>query len=186
MRKAMSRPWSIGWMVAAGVAGFYAVSLLFHFGAVASPPLAAVALAGDAVAAETPSGELIYVPAYPSILYEEGNRTLQLDTTLSIHNVNPDRKITITRVDYYNADGKLVKKYLAKPQTLNPLQTQNFVVEKIKAVSGVGANFLVEWQASQEVNSPIVETLMMNASSNLGVSFSSTGRVLKRFPPPAK
>ncbi|HTU25298.1 MAG TPA: DUF3124 domain-containing protein, partial [Pirellulales bacterium] len=147
--------------------------------------------AGVARAAETagateatlPSGELIYVPVYSSILYEDGKRKLQLDATLSIHNVNPDRPITVTRADYFNADGTLIKKHVGKPTVLGPLQTLNLVVAKTAGENTVGANFLVEWQAAGEVNSPIVETLMVNASSNLGASFTSTGRVLKRLPP---
>ena len=89
------------------------------------------ARAADEAAA--PQGELIYVPIYSSIFYEDGKKTLPLAATLSIHNVNPDRPITVTRADYYNSDGKLIKKYVDKPLTLTPLQTTNLVVERIES-----------------------------------------------------
>jgi len=173
-------------MVAAVVVVFYGLSLPVHFAADADRPPTAVAQAGEGGGGATPQGELVYVPVYSGIVYDDGNQTLRLDTTLSIHNINTDRKITVTRADYYNAEGKLIKKYLEKPLVLLPLSATSMVVPRTKAPGGMAANFLVEWQANQAVNSPVVEALMVNASSNLGVSFTSNGRVLKQLPPAAK
>jgi hypothetical protein len=118
MRKAMNLPWPVRGMLAAA-----AILAIVHAGRYADPRATAVALAEDATGAAAPSGELIYVPIYSSIYYEDGKRTLELAATLSIHNVNPDRSITVTRADYYNSDGKLIKKYVDKPTVLTPLQT---------------------------------------------------------------
>ena len=186
MLKAMNRPRSIGWVVAAVVSVFYGLSLPVHFAADAGRALAPLALAGEAAGKAMPFGEQIYVPVYSSMFYEDGKQILKLDTMLAIHNINPDRKITVTRADYYDSEGKLVKKYLEKPLVLTPLQATTMVVAKTRSSGGMAANFLIEWQADQEVNSPVVEALMVNASSNLGVSFTSVGKVLQRFPPPAK
>jgi hypothetical protein len=143
--------------------------------------------ATEAAAADPPSqaasGELVYVPIYSSIFYETGRRTLELAATLAIHNVNPDRPITIARADYYNTSGALVKRYADKPITLGPLQTTTIVVEKSDVAGGPGANFLVEWQANGESNSPRVEAIMINATSNLGIAFTSPGTVVKRLTP---
>jgi uncharacterized protein DUF3124 len=186
MPKTMNRCRLIGWTIAAVLTVSYGLSLPVPFAADGNRPLTAVALAGEAGGSAMPQGELIYVPVYSSIFYEDGNQKLKLDTTLAIHNINYDRKITVTRADYYNSEGKLVKKYLEKPVVLMPLQATSMVLAGTKAPGGMAANFLVEWQADQEVNSPVVEALMVNASSNLGVSFTSFGKVLKRLPPPAK
>jgi hypothetical protein len=175
----MSRPRAIGGIAAAIVLVFFGLSLPIHFGAESAGPVAAAALAGEGAAGQR---ELVYVPIYSSIFYEDGKRTLQLAATLSIHNVDPDWPITVTRADYYNTDGTLIKKYVDKPTVLTPLQTMNLVVAKTNAAGGTGANFLVEWQGSGEANSPLVEAVMVNASSNLGIAFTSTGKVLKRSP----
>ena len=166
-----------------GAAAVFAVLFAVHD---AGPRATTVALADDAAGAAATSGELVYVPIYSSIFYEDGRRTLELAATLSIHNVNPDRQITVARADYYNTDGKLIKTYVEKPLVLRPLQTMNLVIEKANMAGGTGANFLVEWQAAGEVNSPLVEAVMVNATSNLGIAFTSSGKVLKRLPAAGK
>jgi hypothetical protein len=128
-------------------------------------------------------GELIYVPIYSRIHYEDTTSGLELAATLSIHNVNPDRTITVTKADYYNTAGKLIHKYLEQPLVLNPLQTKNLIIEKTNTAGGTGANFLVEWHADAAVSSPLVEALMVNASHNLGIAFTSVGKVIQRFGP---
>jgi Protein of unknown function (DUF3124) len=147
--------------------------------------------AADAQAAPDPAinaarGELVYVPIYSSIFYENGKHTLELAATLSIHNVNPESQITVTRADYYDTDGKLIKKYLDKPLLLNALQTKNLVIDKENKTGGTGANFLVEWQSKQGTTSPVIEALMVNASSNLGIAFTTTGKVIRQSPVVAK
>ena len=128
-------------------------------------------------------GELIYVPIYSSIHYTDSKQTLELAATLSIHNVNPERGITLVRADYYDTSGKLLKRYVDKPIALGPLATRNLVIEQADRAGGSGANFLVEWTAGEEVVSPIVEALMVNASSNLGISFMSPGKVIRNLGP---
>jgi len=137
-----------------------------------------------AITRDAVGGELVYVPIYSSIYYENGAQTLELAATLSIHNVNPDRHITIARADYYDTTGKLIKRYLDKPLELGPLQTKHVVIEQANRGGGTGANFLVEWQAGQEAISPLVEALMVNASSNLGIAFPTTGTVIRSMPRP--
>lgn len=125
-------------------------------------------------------GQQIYVPIYSSIFYENGKSTLELAATLSVHNVNPDAKITLVTADYYDSNGKLIKKYFDKPLILNPLETKNVVINRNDTAGGTGANFLVEWQSSESVVSPLVEAVMVNASSNLGIAFTTAGKVVKQ------
>lgn len=134
----------------------------------------------------TSPGELVFVPIYSSIFYENHKQTLELAATLSVHNVNPDGTITLTRADYYDTEGRLLKKYLQKPIVLNPLQTKNFIVERSDTKGGTGANFLVEWQSTQDVASPIMEAVMINASSNLGIAFTTNGKVVRQISAPVK
>ncbi len=138
---------------------------------------------GQAVNPASPAsvrGELLYLPIYSSIFYENGRRTLEMAATLSIHNVNPDRPITIKRADYFDTSGKLLKHYVEKPLVLAPLQTTNIVIEKSDKSGGTGANFLVEWQAASDVNSPLVEAIMVNAASNLGIAFTTQAKVVRQ------
>ncbi|HEX4130335.1 MAG TPA: DUF3124 domain-containing protein [Pirellulales bacterium] len=126
-------------------------------------------------------GELIYVPIYSSIYYDNSRHTLEMAATLAVHNVNVDRTLTVTRADYYNTGGKLIKHYLEAPLVLKPLETKSLVIEKADTTGGTGANFLVEWRDASESSSPVVEAIMINAASNLGIAFTSPGRVIQQF-----
>lgn len=127
------------------------------------------------------------MPIYSSVFYQDGKRTLELAAMLSVHNVDLENSITLTKVDYYNTKGELVRKQLDAPLVLKPLQTKNFVIEKDDSSGGTGANFLVEWRSSEKTgNSPIVEALMISAGSGQGISFTSNGRVIKSYSSPAK
>lgn len=152
----------------------------------ARAPAAAEAQPGGGPNVGLSRGELIYVPIYSRIYYENGKHTLEMAATLSIHNVNPDRSITIDRTDYYDTEGKLIKKYLDKPVVLAALQTTNVVIEKANTAGGAGANFLVQWHAADTTVSPIVEAVMVNASSNLGIAFTTSGKVVRQVVPGEK
>src|SRR5271170_5495613 len=84
-------------------------------------------------------GELIYVPIYSRIFYEDTKAALELAATLSIHNVNPQQSITITRADYYDTAGKPIHKYVDAPLVLKPLETKNLVIERTNTAGGSGA-----------------------------------------------
>ena len=125
-------------------------------------------------------GETIYVPIYSSILYEDSKHTLELAATLSIHNVDPEHTLTVTQADYYDTTGKKIEAYLEQPLVLKPLETKHLLIEKTNTAGGLGANFLVEWRADRDVSGPLVEALMVNASHNLGIAFTSQGKVIRR------
>jgi hypothetical protein len=131
-------------------------------------------------------GELLYAPIYSSVFYDDGARTLEMASTLYVHNVDPDRPITLIRADYYDTDGKLIKKYVNKPTAMGPLKTLHFVIEKANVAGGTGANFIVEWRSEQDGPSPLVESVTVNAKSNLGIGFTSPARLIRRLGPAAK
>ena len=121
-------------------------------------------------------GQLIYVPAYSHIYSGDRERPFLLTVTLSIRNIDPDHPIKITLVDYYETQGKLLKKYIDKPTTLGPLESLRYVIPEKDKSGGSGANFIVEWQSDGFVNSPIVETVMIGTQNQQGVSFTSRGQ----------
>ncbi len=123
------------------------------------------------------TGQTVYVPAYSEIYYAPG-RTLGLAVTLSIHNTDLNRPIVVTAVRYYNAQGQLVKDFLAQPQQLGPLAAADFFVEQHNSGGGLGSNFIVEWVAERPVYEPVVEAVMIGTISSQGISFISPGRVV--------
>jgi hypothetical protein len=123
-------------------------------------------------------GETVYVPVYSHIYQQNRSRTFNLTATLSIRNTDLNTSITIKKVYYYDSEGNLVHKYLDNPQTIDPLSSTSFVVEEEDLRGGVGANFLILWEAKQNVNQPVFEAVMISTAQNQGVSFVSVGRVI--------
>lgn len=126
-------------------------------------------------------GELIYVPIYSKIFHQDDKKTIELASTLSIHNTDPDNYILIKKVYYHNLKGELIKKYIDSPVVLNPLETKNIVVGEKDQTGGTGANFIVEWDSNQQVSSPIVEAIMITTQMNQGISFTTSGKIIRKF-----
>ncbi len=127
------------------------------------------------------AGQTIYAPVYSHIYFENQKNYIDLSATLSIRNTDLNNSIIITAARYYDTYGKLVRGYLEQPLELPALASLDFVVERTDRSGGSGANFIVEWVAEKEVSQPIVETVMITAESAQGISFVSTGRVIKNF-----
>ena len=121
-------------------------------------------------------GQRVYVPAYSHIYSGNKERPFLLTVTLSIRNIDPTHLIKITLVDYYETQGKLLKKYIYKPVTLNPLESLRYVIPEKDKSGGSGANFIVEWHSDKPVNQPIIESIMIGTKSSQGISFTSRGR----------
>lgn len=125
---------------------------------------------------ELSKGQRIYVPVYSHIYSGDRERPFLLTVTLSIRNIDPDHPIKITLVDYYETQGKLLKKYIDKPTTLRPLESLRYVIPEKDKSGGSGANFIVKWQSDNFANPPIVETIMIGTQNQQGVSFTSRGQ----------
>ncbi len=125
-------------------------------------------------------GELIYVPIYASI-FQWGGSTHDLTVTLSIHNIDLEKSIRLIKVNYYNTNGKLLRRYIKEPITLTPLQTSQFVIKQMDREGGTGANFVVQWISESDVISPITEAVMISTSNQQGLSFTSPGKVIRSF-----
>jgi hypothetical protein len=123
-------------------------------------------------------GQRLYVPIYSHIYFRTEEQIINLAATVSIRNTDPDRSIVLSTVDYIDNDGALVRRYLQRPRRLEPMASTSVTVEESDAAGGLGANFLVEWEAAQPVHTPVVESIMISTQSSLGISFTSPARVL--------
>jgi hypothetical protein len=124
-------------------------------------------------------GQLVYVPIYSHVYYGDRERTILLTGILSVRNTDPGQAINLLQVDYYDTDGKLLRKYLTQPVRLGPLGSTRFIVKSSDTAGGSGANFLVRWKAEIPVNEPIIEGVMIGASGQQGISFTSRGVAIK-------
>lgn len=122
-------------------------------------------------------GQVVYVPAYSHVYHGEGKPHL-LTITLSVRNTSMESDIVVKSVRYFDTKGKEVRSYLAKPVLLPALGTTEVLIDREDASGGSGANFLVEWYANQPVTEPIIEAVMIDTSSQQGISFARRGSVI--------
>lgn len=127
------------------------------------------------------TGQIIYVPAYSELYYEDTDNTWNFTITLAVHNTDLQNPIYITSVRYYNNDGVLVRDYVPAAHQLSALATQSYVIESVDRSGGVGANFIVEWVAETDATPPIVEAVMISTARQQGLSLISTGRVISEI-----
>lgn len=131
------------------------------------------------------TGQTLYVPAYSEIFYGSTDRKTALAVTLAIHNTDFTSPIIVQSVQYFDTNGQLVRDYISEPVQVAPLATTGFLVEAGDQRGGWGANFIVRWGAEKAVYEPIVEAIMINTSSGLGMSMISPGRVISQTLPSA-
>ena len=117
-----------------------------------------------------------YVPAYSSVAMSQGKLRVDFSVTLSVHNASETRPLVVRRIAYFDTAGKQVENYLKAPVALKPLATVSIFVPTDNVRGGTGANFLVDWAATEEIAEPVVEALMVGGVANAHYAFISQGR----------
>lgn len=123
--------------------------------------------------------QTVYVPVYSNVFSGPRKRALQLEATLAVRNTDPSAALRITAIDYYDTAGRLVRRYLDRPQTLGPLASTDIHIQERDVSGGFGANFIVRWEAERIINAPVIESVMIGASGGQGISFVSPGQEIR-------
>lgn len=112
----------------------------------------------------------LYVPVYSHVYIHDGT-PFRLTATLSIRNTDAVNPLFVQSVLYYDSEGKLVRQYIKRPLKIGPHATAEFLVEERDTSGGSGASFVVEWASENPLTQPVVEAVMIGASSQQGISF---------------
>lgn len=152
-----------------------AAALFWLTGSGAAPALGAPAV----LELKLSKGQTVYVPAYSNVFSGPKRLPFQLATTLSVRNTDLSAPFRITAIDYYDTQGRLVRRYLDKPLTLGPLASTYVHIEEKDVTGGFGANFIVRWNADKPINTPIIECVMIGTTSGQGISFVSPGQEIR-------
>ncbi|WP_424961754.1 DUF3124 domain-containing protein [Ekhidna sp.] len=123
--------------------------------------------------------DIIYVPIYSDIYMDANNQKTLLAATLSIRNTSYADSIFISKIDYFNTNGTLVRKYLSNQISLPPMATINYVIEREDDTGGTGANFIVKLSARNTEVKPLIQAVMIGQSGNKGFSFATDGYSIK-------
>lgn len=130
--------------------------------------------------------DIIYIPIYSDIYVDSNNREHLLTATLSIRNTSFNDTLYISKIDYYNTEGTLVKNYIDRAISLNPMGSVNYVIEKEDTSGGSGANFIVELSAKNANIKPLIQAIMIGQFNNKSFSFSTDGYSIKVKKPAGK
>ncbi len=129
---------------------------------------------------EITNGQSVYVPVYSHVYHHVARSRFLIATTLSIRNTDPKHSITLRDVDYFDSDGAVLQSYLEQPIVLGPLASTEFFVESTDLRGGAGANFIVNWDAEEEVYEPVIEAVMVGTGGTQGLAFTSQGQVYEK------
>lgn len=124
------------------------------------------------------NGQMVYVPAYSHIYMGDREQPFLLAVTLSIRNTDPSTSMTVSRVGYFDSEGRLLREYMQHPLVIKPFSSTRIVIKESDAEGGSGASFHVRWHAEKAINQPIIESIMIGTKSQQGISFTSRGQVI--------
>jgi|SRR5208337_568880 len=132
-------------------------------------------------AVELLTGGTIYVPIYRTFYHSYGSSkdAYGLTSTACLHNTDPKNAIVVYAIEHYDSNGKLLKKLIFEPITINPWSSKEITLLAPAQPVDFGANLIVRWKSDQPANSPLVEVLMVGQVLNRGVSFLTRGQEIK-------
>lgn len=122
--------------------------------------------------------DIVYVPIYSDIYIDVTNQKSLLAATLSIRNTSFKDSLFISKIDYFDSAGNLVRNYVTKPIGIAPMGTLNYVIEKNDDTGGSGANFIVALNAKNKNVKPLIQAIMIGEYANKGFAFSTNGHSL--------
>jgi len=141
--------------------------------------LSAAVCWGAASEVRLSKGQTVYVPVYSNVYSGPKKNPFQLAAMLSIRNTDMAASLRVTTIDYYDTEGKFVRRHLEKPLILPPLGSTHIYLEEKDTKGGFGANFIVRWTADRVINSPVIECVMIGATGGQGISFISPGQEIQ-------
>lgn len=140
----------------------------------------ALAKLNDRAAVQLPAENMekgrTYLSVYSHIYTNSQHRIHELTSTISLRNVNPEDTIYISKADFYNTEGKLIKHYLDHPIFIAPMETFEMIIEETDNSGGSGANFIFDWVKNQASADPLFEGVMISTMGQQGLSFTTQGK----------
>ncbi|MGI9525860.1 MAG: DUF3124 domain-containing protein [Weeksellaceae bacterium] len=116
-----------------------------------------------------------YLAVYSEIYARKESRTYPLTITVSIRNTSLNDSVYINKSEYYNTQGDLINTYFDNSIYLAPMETVEIVVEEDHEQGGSGGNFVFHWATKSKKIKPLFEAIMISASGQQGISFTTQG-----------
>jgi hypothetical protein len=117
-----------------------------------------------------------YLSIYSHIYSFSLEKSQHLTAMVSLRNVSETEVVYISKANYYDTQGKLLRNYFEKPIQLKPLETVEIVIEEADRHGGSGANFIFEWTTKHAAPEPLFEAVMTSLRGSQGLSFTTQGK----------
>lgn len=121
-----------------------------------------------------------YMSVYSEIYSVTENQVRSLTATISIRNPDDTDTLFISRADYFDTSGALIRGYVSHPIFVLPMETIEVVVGQTDRSGGTGGNFVFDWSINEGSNQPIFEGVMLSISGTQGFSFVTQGRLINK------
>ncbi|WP_111308171.1 DUF3124 domain-containing protein [Confluentibacter sediminis] len=114
-----------------------------------------------------------YLSIYSQIYSLSEHKTHNLTAMVSLRNTSDLDTIYITKAEYYDTHGKLIRKYFEHPIFLSPMETAEIIIDEFDTTGGTGSNFLFEWYIPKGSSEPLFEGVMNSTMGQQGLSFTT-------------
>jgi hypothetical protein len=117
-----------------------------------------------------------YLSVYSQIYSRTEHSRHDLTATVSMRNMNTSDTVYISKAQYFDTKGKLIRTYFEKNIFIAPMETVEIVIDEDDRTGGTGANFLFDWQIKEGVIEPYFEGVMISTTGQQGLSFTTQGK----------
>jgi hypothetical protein len=122
-------------------------------------------------------GQTLYLPLVSHVFLGAKNKRYELTKTFTFRNRDRKKSITLTSIEYFNNEGANLGNLLDSPRVLKPLASFQMPVASPlkKRDKNKGAPCLIiKWKAGEPAIPPLVQCIMIGATGQQGISFSTT------------
>lgn len=120
-----------------------------------------------------------YLSIYSQIYSNTEHKTHNLTSMVSMRNTSESDSIYLLRAEYYDTNGKSIRKYFDSPIFLAPMETTEIIIDEIDVSGGTGSNFILEWKIPKNCPEPLFEGIMTSTMGQQGLSFTTQAKQIK-------
>ncbi|MHB0754839.1 DUF3124 domain-containing protein [Polaribacter sp. M15] len=117
-----------------------------------------------------------YLSIYSEIYSFTESKKISLTSMISLRNTSDLDTIYLLKAEYFDTEGKSIRKYFDFPVFLKPLETAEIIIDEIDVSGGTGSNFIFEWKIPKRSPEPIFEAIMSSTMSQQGLSFTTQAK----------
>jgi len=121
-------------------------------------------------------GQTLYLPLVSYVYLGPKNKPYELTKTFCFRNRDRKQSLTLLSIEYFNGSGQNLGNVLDKSRIISPLASLQMPVaspKKDQAKEGSPC-LIVRWKADNAVTTPLVQCIMIGATGQQGISFSTT------------